>query len=74
MQLVSKCNCCAAEKICKYKELYEKAAKQILDSCITVDVSEHGVSFITVRDADFISVNIKCPNMLRHSMSTETSV
>lgn len=68
MNTSQKCNCCAAENVCKFKEAYQKAVEAILQT--EVDSTYPGVIIggpVKVRSAGFIEVDIKCPNMITRS-------
>lgn len=70
MVIAQKCNCCMAEKICKYKEVYEKAVLQIRDSYL----SDFGGAQVRTRESAFLDVSIKCPYMILPSTTSKGDI
>ncbi len=65
MNLSTKCNCCACESVCKYKEVYQEGVKAILNAIILLKEEDDGArTFWKVRDCPHIEVSIKCPHMI----------
>lgn len=65
MNLIAKCNCCMCEPVCKFKSVYEKGIKAILDATISLEKSESDAfRFWRVKDCPHIEVSIKCPHMI----------
>ena len=56
MNISTKCNCCEAEKVCKYREKYDEARKAVLDA-------------VGAFSPDYIEVSIKCPSMIRRTIN-----
>ena len=56
MNISTKCNCCEAEKVCKYREKYDEARKAVLDA-------------VGAFSPDYIEVSIKCPSMIRRTVN-----
>ena len=56
--LKTKCNCCLHDSVCRYKDLYNRTAEQLYK--LHVDSVSGGV--FNLKDADYISVNIRCTN------------
>lgn len=61
MNLISKCNCCLCEPVCKYKSVYQKGIDAILNTTIPGDTNN---SFWRLKDCPHIEVTIKCPHMV----------
>ena len=61
MNLISKCNCCLCEPVCKYKSVYQKGIDEILNTTIPGDTNN---SFWKLKDCPHIEVSIKCPHMV----------
>ena len=56
--LKTKCNCCLHDSVCRYKDLYNRTADQLYK--LHVDGVSGGI--FNLKDADYISVNIRCTN------------
>ena len=56
MNISTKCNCCLAENVCKFKEQYNQARKEIADIA-----KGYGLSIV--------EVIIKCPNRIEKSLN-----
>lgn len=56
-----KCNCCAAEKVCKFKEIYERGVESVLGAII---MNGDGPSFWWLKDCPHIEVSIRCPHII----------
>ena len=67
MNISTKCNCCIKEDVCKIKEKYENAVKNVLECNVSLD--DGHPAYLKLKDADFIEVSIKCPKM--HPNSTK---
>lgn len=65
MNLSAKCNCCACEPVCRYKEVYNNGIKAILNAIISDKEEDGEFRFWTVKDCPHIEVSIKCPHMVR---------
>lgn len=65
MNLSAKCNCCACEHVCRYKEVYKNGIEAILNACISHKRDDGNVGFWKVKDCPHIEVSIKCPHMVR---------
>lgn len=61
MNLISKCNCCLCEPVCKYKSVYQKGIDAILNTTIPGEANN---SFWRLKDCPHIEVTIKCPHMV----------
>ena len=65
MNLSAKCNCCVCEPVCKYKDIYQKGVKAILNTIIESEESKDGkVGFWELKNCPHIEVSIKCPHMI----------
>ena len=60
MNLSAKCNCCACEAVCKYKNIYKNGVESILNTTINNDNG----GFWKLKDYPHIEVSIKCPHMI----------
>jgi|GEM_PF-1597532 len=63
MNISAKCNCCVAEPVCKYKEIYQNGVKSILETKINTLCG----SFWELKNCPHIEVSIKCPYMITAS-------
>lgn len=65
MNLISKCNCCVCEPVCKYKTVYKKAVESILEATIPAHKGEsEEFAFWKVKNCPHVDVSIKCPHMV----------
>ena len=68
MNILTKCNSCACESVCKYKEDYRKAIEAISDAIISKNTRSDGaVEFLRVKDCPHVEVSVKCPHMITQS-------
>ncbi len=71
MHLISKCNCCLCEPVCKYKTVYQKGIDAILETTIPGDTNN---SFWQLKTCPHIEVTIKCPHMVTPSAAKRSVV
>lgn len=64
MDLISKCNCCVCEPVCKYKTVYQNGIEAIMNTTIP---SGERDSFWKLKDCPHITVSVKCPHMVPKS-------
>lgn len=66
MNISQKCNCCACEPVCKWKEVYQNGVTAILETIIRGE----GNGFWKLRDCPHIEVSIKCPHLVTYPITT----
>lgn len=71
MNISTKCNCCACEEVCKYKELYKKGVDAILNATISYEETNSSFNVIHVKDCQHIEVSIRCPHIIPHSQNNK---
>lgn len=73
MNISQKCNCCQAEDICKYKEIYQAGVKAVLGAIVPIgrSIDDRGESFYILKDCPHIEVSIKCPHMIRKPLAQD---
>lgn len=66
MNISQKCNCCMAEDICKFKEIYKAGVEAVLDATIQTGqcIDNRGNSYWRLRECPHIEVSIRCPHMI----------
>lgn len=69
MNTSTKCNCCACEEVCKYKELYKKGVDAILNATISYGETNDTHNVTIVKDCQHIEVSIRCPHIISHSQN-----
>ena len=69
MNLATKCNCCACNAVCKYKEIYQNGVESILKTTI----QSNGDGFWKLRDCPHIEVSIRCPHMVAKSQRSDNN-
>lgn len=68
MNLSQKCNCCACEQTCKWKDIYQNGVQAVLETIIKSDANG---GFWKLRDCPHIEVSIKCSHMITRSSVTK---
>lgn len=66
MIISEKCNCCAHEDVCRFKEEYRNACEAIKNA----SYSSGKCSVSVVKDTSLLSVSIKCAHALSHKHTT----
>lgn len=71
MNLISECNCCLCEPVCKYKSVYQKGIDAILNTTV-LGITDN--SFWMIKDCPHIEVTIKCPHMVTPGASKRSEM